>query len=175
VVTPKTAYVLINRLDTMRRIYTDKRDWPDDGEPSFQGYSIGRWVDEDGDGIYGVLEVETRNFKGPRFFDEAGIPLHIDNQSIFKERIYLDRADPNLLHDEITAIDHALTRPWTVTRNYRRDPSDKPVWLEFNCAENNHHVVIGGDNFYLSADGQLMPARRNQAPPDLRYFRQIAK
>jgi hypothetical protein len=32
----------------------------------FEGYSIGKWVDEDGDGRYDVLEVETRALKGPR-------------------------------------------------------------------------------------------------------------
>jgi hypothetical protein len=32
----------------------------------FAGYSIGKWVDEDGDGRYDVLVVETRNMKGPR-------------------------------------------------------------------------------------------------------------
>ena len=31
-----------------------------------------------------------------------------------RERIYLDKTHPNLLHDEITTIDHALTRPWVV-------------------------------------------------------------
>jgi hypothetical protein len=175
VVTPKTTYVLINLLDTFRRINTDKRSWPENVEPAYQGYSIGQWIDQDGDGVYDVLEVETRDFKGPRFFDESGVPLNTDNESVFKERIYLDKADPSILHDEITAIDHALTRPWTVTRNYRRVNSDKPVWLEFNCNENNPHVLIGGDNFYLSADGLLMPARKDQAPPDLKYFKRPAR
>ena len=81
VVTSKTTYVLINLLDNMRRIYTDNRAWPDDVVPSFQGYSIGQWIDRDGDGIYDALEVETRDFKGPRFYDEAGVPLHTDNGS----------------------------------------------------------------------------------------------
>jgi hypothetical protein len=175
VVTPKTTYVILNFMDASRRIYTDKRAWSDDIEPSFQGYSIGQWIDQDHDGVYDVLEVETRNFKGPRAFDEGGVPLHDDNQSIFKERIYLDKADPNILHDEVTTIDHALTRPWTVTRNYRRVTSDKPVWREFICNENNPHVLIGGDNYYLSADGLLMPARKDQAPPDLKYFKRTSK
>ncbi len=93
VVTPKTTYVLVNFLDPMRRIYTDNRTMPDDTVPSFQGYSTGRWVDQDGDGVYDVLEVETRNFKGPRFYDEAGIPIHTDDKTVFKERIYLDKSD----------------------------------------------------------------------------------
>jgi hypothetical protein len=97
-----------------RRIHTDGRDFPDNmnDEPMFAGYSIGRWVDEDGDGRYDALLVETRGFKGPRNYDVSGIPLHRDNQSIIRERIYLDKANPNLLHDEITTIDHALTRHW---------------------------------------------------------------
>ena len=51
------------------------------------------------------------------------MPLHQDNQTIIKERIYLDKTDPNMLHDEITTIDHALTRPWIVTKDYRRAPN----------------------------------------------------
>ena len=56
------------------------------------------------------FEIETRGpFRGPRAYDGTGLPLHHDNQSIFKERIYLDKANSNLLHHEITVIDHALT------------------------------------------------------------------
>jgi hypothetical protein len=171
VVTPQTTYVLVAHQDAMRRIYTDGRSMPPNSEPAFAGYSIGRWIDEKGDGRYSVLEVETRNFKGPRFFDESGIPMHADNQTVFKERIYLDKSDPDVLHDEITVTDHALTRPWTVIRDYSRVKEERPLWLEFACAENNPHVRIGNDNFYLSAEGLLMPARKDQVPPDLRYFK----
>ena len=59
--------------------------------PQFLGYSIGQWVDEDGDGRYDTLVVETRGMKGPRAFEATGIPLHVDNQTIVKERIYLDK------------------------------------------------------------------------------------
>src|SRR5258707_14937557 len=86
VVTPETTYILIAWHDHLRRIFTDGRDWPKEIDPSYSGYSIGRWVDEDGDGRFDVLEVETRGFKGPRAYDETGLPLHFDNQSIFKER-----------------------------------------------------------------------------------------
>jgi len=96
------------------------------------------------------------------------------NQTIVKERISLDKADRNLLHDEITTIDHALTRPWTVTQNYRRGPNPLPFWREYVCAENNSHVV-GNEAYYLSADGLLMPVKKDQAPPDLRYFKQTRK
>jgi hypothetical protein len=171
IVTPETTYVLINWVEHNRRIYTDGRDWPDEIEPTLTGYSIGRWIDEDGDGRYDVLEVETRGFKGPRHYDASGLPLHHDNQSIFKERIYLDKADKNLLHNEITVYDNALTRPWTVIRDLRRNPNPRPQWREFICAENNAYVTIDKETYFLSGDGLLMPMRKGQPPPDLRYFK----
>jgi hypothetical protein len=175
VVTPDTTYILVGWHDHYRRIFTDGRDWPTEIDPSYSGYSIGRWIDEDGDGRYDVLQVETRGFKGPRAFDETGLPLHVDNQSIFKERIYRDKADPNILHDEITTIDHALTRPWTVDKKYVHNPDPRLDWLEFYTTENNAQIGIGKENYFLSADGLLMPTKRNQAPPDLRYFKKTQK
>jgi hypothetical protein len=69
-----------------------------------------------------------------------------------------------------TVIDNALTRPWTVVREYQRNAAARPAWREFICAEGNGHVRIGNENYYMSADGLLMPVRKDQAPPDLRYF-----
>jgi hypothetical protein len=175
VVTPETTYVLVQHILDDRRIFTDGRDWPVDFEPSYLGYSIGKWIDVDGDGRYDVLEVETRGFRGPRAYDSTGLPLHSDNQTVVKERIYLDKANPNMMHNEVTVIDNALMRPWTATRNYQRHPDPRPYWQEINCSESNHHVVISNDNYMLSADGFLMPARKDQKPPDLRYFQQIEK
>jgi hypothetical protein len=175
VVTPEVTYILISHVnDSYRRIYTDGRDWPAEGEYelTFAGYSIGKWIDEDGDGTYDVLQVETRHFKGPRVYDGSGLPLHRDNKSIVKERIYLDKADRNILYNEITVIDHALTRPWSVTKKARRDPKPKSFWQTAVCAENNSMVRIGKDPYYMSPDGYLMPLKKDQPPPDLRYFKQ---
>jgi hypothetical protein len=175
VVTPDVTYIMIASYDHYRRIYTDGRDFPTQAEPTYAGYSIGKWVDEDGDGTYDVLLVETRGFKGPRAYDEAGLPLHFDNQSIFHERIYRDKADPKIMHDEITTIDHALTRPWTVDKKYVLNDEQHPIWPEYYIAEGNAQVVIGKENYFLSSEGLLMPTKKNQAPPDLRYFPQSQK
>jgi hypothetical protein len=172
VVTPETTYILIGGAEHYRRIFTDGRDWPKDLEPTYAGYSIGRWTDEDGDGVYDVLNVETRGpFKGPRAYDATGLPLHFDNQSTFIERIHRDKADPNILHDEITVNDHALTRPWTVDKKYVLVPNPRPNWTEGYCTENRSMIAIGTQSYFLSADGLLMPVRKGQAPPDLRYFK----
>jgi hypothetical protein len=101
--------------------------------------------------------------------------MAFDNQSIFKERIYLDKADANILHDEITTIDHALTRPWTVDKRYTRDTDPQAEWFESVCTEYNGQVFIGKENYFLSADGYLMPAHKDQPPPDTRYFKKVAK
>ena len=170
VVTPEVTYIMIGSYDHYRRIFTDGRDFPTQAEPSFAGYSIGKWVDEDGDGTYDVLLVETRGFKGPRAYDEAGLPLHFDNQSIFRERIYRDKADPKIMHDEMTTIDHALTRPWIVDKKYVLNEEQFPIWPEYYIAEGNAQVMIGKENYFLSSEGLLMPTKKNQAPPDLRYF-----
>jgi len=172
VITPKTTYLLFAN-NPSRRIHTDGRDWPQGEEPSFTGFSIGRWVDTDGDGRYDTLEAETRNIRGHRTYDNSGLPFHEDNQSVVKERIYLDKVKPDTMHDEITTIDHALTRPWTVTKTYGREHG--VPWIDLPCGENNPHIVIGKENYFMSADGHLMPARKDQAPPDLRYFKQPRK
>jgi hypothetical protein len=172
VVTPETTYIMIDHIhDTHRRVFTDGRDWPAEIEPSFAGYSIGRWIDEDGDGRYDVLEAETRAIKGPRAYDASGLPFHSDNETVVAERIYLDKADANVLHDQITVVDHALTRPWTVLKSYSRSLEPRPYWREYICAERNEHVRIGNENYFLSADGFLMPSKKDQPPPDLRFFK----
>jgi hypothetical protein len=174
VVTPVATYVLIGGSEHFRRIFTDGRGWPAEIEASYAGYSIGHWIDEDGDGVYDVLEVETRGpFKGHRTYDATGLPLHFDNQSVFFERIHRDKAADNILHDEITVTDHALTRPWTVDKKYVRDPNPRPEWMEAYCTEDKSMIDIAGEAYFLSADGLLMPIRKDQPPPDLRYFKKV--
>ena len=173
IITEKTTYMLIEYLTQHRRVYTDGREFPKEGEfePSFQGYSIGKWIDEDGDGKYDVLEVETRLLKNPRAYDPSGIPFHEDGKTAVKERIYLDKTDPNLLHDDITTYDNALTRPWTVNKRFVRE-TRPVVWVEASCPEGNPHVRIGGEFYMRSADDLLMPAKKGQKPPDMKYFRE---
>jgi hypothetical protein len=168
VITRNTTYIIMEYLTMLRRIYTDGRSFPTDEDPSWMGYSIGKWIDEDGDGRFDVLEVETRNLKNPRTFDPSGLPVHDDAETVVNERFYLDKAKPDTLYDQITVTDHALTRPWTVLKTMRREK--KPIWVESICAEGNVHVSIGGEQYMVGSDGLLMPFRQGQPPPDLRHF-----
>jgi hypothetical protein len=171
-ITPETTYVMLELHMMLRRIYTDGRPWPEEIAPSYMGYSIGAWQDTDGDGRYDTLLVETRALKLPRSYDNSGMPFHKDGNAVIKERIFLDKANPNILHNEITTIDNALTRPWTVTRSARRETKGEIRWFEYACSADNQHVVVGKESYVISGDGHLMPVRKNQPPPDLRYFGQ---
>ena len=172
-ITANITYIMISHVnDAYRRIYTDGRDWPKEEEyvPTYAGYSIGKWVDEDGDGKYDVLEIETRGLLSPRVFDASGLPLHKDGQSVIKERIFVDKSDKNIIYDQITVVDNALTRPWTITKKAQRIALERPVWRTAVCAENNTRIKIEDENYFLSSTGKLMPTRKDQPPPDLRYF-----
>ena len=174
VITPETTYISLG--NDLRRIFTDGRPWSTDLMPTYNGYSIGKWIDTDGDGVYDLLEVETRGpFKGPRAYDASGLPLHFDNESTFHERFFVDKDDPNLLHDVITTFDHALTRPWTVDKTFKRATKKFPTWNRTSCVEDNQYVGIEKEIYFLSWDGKLMPAKKDQAPPDLSYFKKTSK
>ena len=176
IITPETTYILTSHNNDMyRRVYTDGRDWPADPERTLAGYSIGRWVDENGDGKYSALEVETQFLRGPRAYENSGIPFHEDNQTIIKERFYLDKANRNTLYDDIIVIDDALTRPWGKLEKLvrkqgpRRRGGRRP-------AEDNDWLKIGNETYVVNeADGKLMPAYKDQTPPDLHYFPQSRK
>lgn len=173
VVTPEVTYMVFGEpMLQLRRIFTDGRAWPKDLEPAFSGTSIGTWQDTDGDGRYDTLVVETRGLKAPRSYDSSGAPFHKDGETIVNERFYLDRTNRDVLYDEITTIDNALTRPWTVKRTYHREAAN---WMETICGEDEHQVKIGSEHYFLSGDGYLMPTRPNQPPPDLKFFNPTQK
>src|SRR5437899_3862863 len=86
VVTPDTTHILIEHIHDSRRIHTDGRDWPENmyQDPQFSGYSIGKWIDEEGNGRYDALVVETRGLKNPRTYDATGIPFHADGRTVIR-------------------------------------------------------------------------------------------
>ena len=152
IVTPETTYIRVDHMSEFRRIYTDGRDWPENDPPSFAGYSIGKWVDEDGDGKYDVLEVETRGFKGPRTFDADGIPLH---------RRQPDRGQGAHLSRQGQSRTSCTTRsrpstmrspvPGRSRADYNRERDAE--WTEYLCAEDNHQVTHRQGIYYRERRG----------------------
>ena len=171
VILPSMTYMIFERTEfAPRRIYTDGRDWPRTEQTWFTGYSIGRWLDTRGAGVYDTLEVETRRVRAPRVWDQSGIPMADDPNGILKEWISLDPGDQNLLRVRMTAVDNSLTRPWSVLKVFKR--RTEVWWDEDDCIEGQAHVTIGKEVYFKSADGTIMPMKKGQPPPDLKYFKQ---
>ena len=166
IIKPNVTYFLLESTSPIRRVWTDGRGWPKTYLPAFAGYSIGQWLDTDNDGKYDTLTIETRGISGQRLFD-ANVPLADDDSTVVKEKIYLDKANPDTMKNEITTMDSALTRPWTVLRQYKRVA--KAEYAEYNCEE-KRNVVINGETYWIGVDGYLMPIGKDQPPPDLRHF-----
>jgi len=87
-----------------RQIFTDGRPLPNDPQPSWNGYSTGKW---EGD----TLVVETIGFRDDLWLDMTGSPL--TESARVTER--LRRPNYGALKVEVTVNDpKAYTKPWTV-------------------------------------------------------------
>jgi hypothetical protein len=178
VITTDVTYILISHVnDAYRRIYTDGRGWPNEDEfvLTYAGYSLGKWIDEDGDGKYDVLEIETRHLLNPRVYDASGLPFATDGNTVVKERIFVDKTDKDILYNEIMVFDSGLTRPWGITKKMHRSPKAHPLWRTAVCAEENSRLKIEDESYWIGANGKLMPTRKDQPPPSFKYFNQTQK
>ena len=90
-----------------RQIFTDGRPLPVDPQPSWTGYSTGKW---DGD----TLVVETTGFRDGIWLDRSGSPL--TDAAKMTERFR--RVNYGRLEIQVTVDDpKAFTAPWTVKLN----------------------------------------------------------
>jgi hypothetical protein len=125
--------VLIEDL-TYRQIHLDGRQLPKDPNPSWMGYSVGRW---DGD----TLVVETNGFTERSWLDYDG---HPHTEALRMTERYR-RRDFGHLDVEVTFDDPgAYTRPWTVSVPLELFPDTE--LLEYVCGENEKflaHTPVG--------------------------------
>jgi hypothetical protein len=90
-------------------------------DPSFLGISIGRWVDTKGDGHCDVLEVETRDLVRARSMQRTTFGC---GQSDHPEGVlYLHWNNPDVISNEVTVFDHALTLGRDQTLSPQRRPA----------------------------------------------------
>ena len=43
--------------------------------------------------------------------------------------------------------------------------------MELNCGESNNYVTIDNQVYYIGGDGLLVPLKKGQPAPDLKYFK----
>jgi len=121
--------VLMSEFGTSyRQIFTDGRPLPADPNPSWNGYSSGKW---EGD----TLVVETNGFRDGMWLDATGNPM--TDAAKITERFR--RPNFGKLEIEITVDDpKAYTKPWTVklTQSIKLDTD----LLDFGCTDNEKDV-----------------------------------
>lgn len=121
--------ILMNELDTSyRQIFTDGRPLPEDPNPSWHGYSSGKW---EGD----TLVVHTNGLRDGIWLDATGNPM--TEAARITERFR--RPDFGHLDIEITVDDpKAYTKPWTVTL-HQVIKLDTDL-LDYVCSDNEKDV-----------------------------------
>src|SRR5678815_4593041 len=100
--TEKLVVLVYEAFNLWRQVHLDGRDFAEDLNPSWLGWSKGRW---EGD----TLVVETRGLNGKQWLDHAGLPTSEKLTVIEKFR----RPDAGNLEIEYTITDPTYyTRPW---------------------------------------------------------------
>jgi hypothetical protein len=122
--TPGVTFMLYERDTTYRQVYTDGRNLPDDPQPSWLGYSVGKWAGD-------TLVVESIGFNDRGWLDARA---HIHSEALrLTERFH--RPDFGHLEVRLTVDDpKTYTRPFTVTLKQHLLPDSD--LLESYCAEN---------------------------------------
>lgn len=122
--TPGLVVILNERNAAYRQIFTDGRPLPPDPQPSFNGYSSGKW---EGD----TLVVKTSGFRDGVWLDRKGSPL--TEAGTITERFR--RVNYGKLEIDVTVDDpKTYTAPWTIRLNQiLRVDTDL---LDYICLEN---------------------------------------
>lgn len=141
--TSNVLAVLYEYQTIFRQIFTDGRGLPENPNPTWMGYSIGRW---DGD----TLVVTTAGYNDRTSLDLAGHP-HTEALRV-TERYH--RRDSGHMDLQITFDDpEAYTRAWTVPVQFDLVPDGELI--EYVCEnerDKSHLVGKSGEEFRVPAD-----------------------
>jgi hypothetical protein len=130
----RLVVLVYEAFNLWRQVFLDGREWADDLNPSWMGYSKGRW---EGD----ALVVETRGLNGKQWLDHGGLPAS-DKLTVIER---FRRPNVGRLEIEVTINDPTYyTRPWTATTNARLTTDTE--LFEFICNENEKSTAHMGPN-----------------------------
>ena len=125
----------------LRRIYTDGRSHPADPDPTFHGYSIGKW--EGNTLVIDTIGILPQAYIAPS--EAHGIPNNGDMRVV--ERIWVEK-DILYVNMKITAP-HVLTKTYETTRTYFRQRARKFDIVEGVCQEGYFAPRIDKDGFHV--------------------------
>ncbi len=150
IVRPEQTWIITENGPNVMRIYTDGRAHAPKEErwPTFTGDSVGQW---DGQ----ALTFSTVSMIGEQhtILDRSGLTLSAE--ASIETRLF--ETDAGLLRAELTIEDPvALSKPWRVTRHFRRLPAGTRVY-DYACAENNRNPITeSGQTLTLGPDGEII-------------------
>jgi hypothetical protein len=117
-------------------VWTDGRPHPKDLKPSYNGHSIGHWVDD-------VLYIDTVGILAPTAIDSGPGTPHSDKLHM---KTTMQRVGPDTLHVHVTLYDEeAFTEPMVMINIWRRKSG--PNWQmldDVSCFENNRETIDAG-------------------------------
>jgi len=125
---PGLLVILNEQNASYRQIFTDGRPLPIDPNPSWNGYSSGKWEED-------TLVVQTTGFRDGLWLDTGGSPL--TDAARITERFR--RLNYGTLEIELTIDDpKAYTRPWTLSVRQIIVPDTE--LMDYICLENERDV-----------------------------------
>ena len=132
--TDSLVVIVYEAFNLWRQVHLDGREFADDLNPSWMGYSKGKW---EGD----TLVVETRGLNGKQWLDHNGLPA--SEKLVVIERFR--RPTIGQLEIEYTITDPTYyTRPWTTT--VKANYTTGTELFEFVCNENERSTSHMGPN-----------------------------
>src|SRR5215813_5666168 len=149
VVRPEQVWILAENGPNVMRIYTDGRKHLEDQWETYSGDSVGHW---EGD----TLVFTTIGLKGSRdgdsILDRTGLVLSDKAHGTTR----IKKMDQGTIEVVMTIEDpKALTKPWVVTKQFRKLPIGTRLY-DYGCAENNRNPVDDktGKTLLLGPDGK---------------------
>jgi hypothetical protein len=149
VIRPEESWILAENGPNVMRVYTDGRKHLADQWETYTGDSVGHW---EGD----TLVFTTIGLKGSRdgdvILDRTGLVLSDKSHSATRMRKISDDTIEVVMTIEDSK---ALTKPWIVTKQFRKQPVGTRLY-DYGCAENNRNPVDEktGKTLLLGPDGK---------------------
>jgi hypothetical protein len=127
---PGMMVILYEAVHSYRQIFSDGRPFPEEPQPTWFGYSVGRWEGDE-------FVVETKGFNDKGWLDNAGKPA---TDALRVTERFVRKSFGSM--DIVITIDDpkAYTKPWTVTQPLAFQADTE--LLEYICNENNKYFDL---------------------------------